>query len=112
DHTFCSTKPVLLDTAIALLSFPTRRASDLRDDGLHLEAAAAPRRRGQPAALGVRGADGQLHPRRVQGAVRDRGVRRGLRAHRDQDRKSTRLNSSHVKISYAVFCLKKEKFNC
>src|SRR5690606_4031943 len=25
----------------------------------------------------------------------------------DQDRKSTRLNSSHVKISYAVFCLKK-----
>src|SRR5690606_40788061 len=28
-----------------------------------------------------------------------------------QDRKSTRLNSSHVKISYAVFCLKKEKDN-
>src|SRR5690606_41387600 len=26
-----------------------------------------------------------------------------------QDRKSTRLNSSHVKISYAVFCLKKQK---
>src|SRR5690606_39288126 len=26
---------------------------------------------------------------------------------RSQDRKSTRLNSSHVKISYAVFCLKK-----
>src|SRR5690606_40302884 len=25
-----------------------------------------------------------------------------------QDRKSTRLNSSHVKISYAVFCLKKK----
>src|SRR5436309_8103501 len=31
-------------------------------------------------------------------AARDRG-----------DRKSTRLNSSHVKISYAVFCLKKKK---
>src|SRR5690606_39666261 len=30
----------------------------------------------------------------------------GYRAHRD--RKSTRLNSSHVKISYAVFCLKKK----
>src|SRR5207302_3662830 len=36
-------------------------------------------------------------------------------AHRPQrpaarrDRKSTRLNSSHVKISYAVFCLKKKK---
>src|SRR5690606_41697943 len=28
---------------------------------------------------------------------------------RPQDRKSTRLNSSHVKISYAVFCLKKKK---
>src|SRR5690606_41463151 len=28
---------------------------------------------------------------------------------RDRDRKSTRLNSSHVKISYAVFCLKKKK---
>src|SRR5690606_40521074 len=29
--------------------------------------------------------------------------------HAEQDRKSTRLNSSHVKISYAVFCLKKKK---
>src|SRR5690606_40195303 len=29
--------------------------------------------------------------------------------HPRQDRKSTRLNSSHVKISYAVFCLKKKK---
>src|SRR5436309_6411437 len=28
------------------------------------------------------------------------------------DRKSTRLNSSHVKISYAVFCLKKKKRAC
>src|SRR5690554_7489302 len=28
---------------------------------------------------------------------------------KDQDRKSTRLNSSHVRISYAVFCLKKKK---
>src|SRR5690606_40478270 len=27
----------------------------------------------------------------------------------EKDRKSTRLNSSHVKISYAVFCLKKKK---
>src|SRR5690606_41676405 len=30
-------------------------------------------------------------------------------AHHIIDRKSTRLNSSHVKISYAVFCLKKKK---
>src|ERR1022692_2090638 len=28
------------------------------------------------------------------------------------DRKSTRLNSSHLVISYAVFCLKKKKKNC
>src|SRR5256885_6979918 len=28
---------------------------------------------------------------------------------RDRDRKSTRLNSSHLVISYAVFCLKKKK---
>src|SRR5690348_17371338 len=31
------------------------------------------------------------------------------RAFPDQDRKSTRLNSSHPSISYAVFCLKKKK---
>src|SRR3712207_8212072 len=29
----------------------------------------------------------------------------------DEDRKSTRLNSSHANISYAVFCLKKKKTN-
>src|SRR6266576_4506707 len=34
----------------------------------------------------------------------------GRRGHvRRRDRKSTRLNSSHVEISYAVFCLKKKK---
>src|SRR5437870_8839653 len=36
-----------------------------------------------------------------------RSVRKPPRKHRD--RKSTRLNSSHVAISYAVFCLKKKK---
>src|SRR5688572_32285039 len=30
----------------------------------------------------------------------------------DADRKSTRLNSSHSQISYAVFCLKKKKLTC
>src|SRR5690606_28258089 len=35
----------------------------------------------------------------------------GLRGGDLRDRKSTRLNSSHVKISYAVFCLKKKKTN-
>src|SRR5437867_7208842 len=42
------------------------------------------------------------------------GPFRGLRAkitHVDKDRKSTRLNSSHRTISYAVFCLKKKKKN-
>src|SRR5690606_42101308 len=33
----------------------------------------------------------------------------GRRCAGPRDRKSTRLNSSHVKISYAVFCLKKKK---
>src|SRR2546428_7771513 len=39
-----------------------------------------------------------------------RGSTRGLRGARDprRDRKSTRLNSSHDQISYAVFCLKKK----
>src|SRR2546429_5855955 len=47
----------------------------------------------------------------------DRGVSRsaaGPRAHRAHpasDRKSTRLNSSHGYISYAVFCLKKKKID-
>src|SRR3989442_11946113 len=35
--------------------------------------------------------------------------RKGVRARQLEDRKSTRLNSSHVRISYAVFCLKKKK---
>src|SRR5690349_22996700 len=34
---------------------------------------------------------------------------RQIRRHLQRDRKSTRLNSSHVEISYAVFCLKKKK---
>src|SRR5207245_7422603 len=37
------------------------------------------------------------------------GERRETRAALEQDRKSTRLNSSHGSISYAVFCLKKKK---
>src|SRR2546428_421133 len=40
----------------------------------------------------------------------DSGLVRFARAEaRGQDRKSTRLNSSHDQISYAVFCLKKKK---
>src|SRR3712207_8911483 len=37
------------------------------------------------------------------------GLRRRRRGRRGADRKSTRLNSSHANISYAVFCLKKKK---
>src|SRR5690349_15575577 len=52
--------------------------------------------------------DEELVHTRVPG---DLGVER--RRHQvtlsDRDRKSTRLNSSHVEISYAVFCLKKKK---
>src|SRR3712207_7551674 len=36
------------------------------------------------------------------------GLLRELQPPRDVDRKSTRLNSSHANISYAVFCLKKK----
>src|SRR3712207_7476379 len=44
--------------------------------------------------------------RRLAGAGR-----RGLCLRAQQDRKSTRLNSSHANISYAVFCLKKKNKN-
>src|SRR5690349_1308483 len=39
----------------------------------------------------------------------DKAARRKLVVGGLEDRKSTRLNSSHVEISYAVFCLKKKK---
>src|SRR2546427_9286206 len=45
---------------------------------------------------------------RTRSEVRDR---QAVRRHDDPDRKSTRLNSSHSQISYAVFCLKKKKKN-
>src|SRR3712207_8670299 len=62
----------------------------------------------------------------AEGGQRDRLADEGPRRHRDaaaqgpdpdprpplgqdSDRKSTRLNSSHANISYAVFCLKKKK---
>src|SRR2546430_11886998 len=41
--------------------------------------------------------------------VGDRATAPPRRAPRRRDRKSTRLNSSHSQISYAVFCLKKKK---
>src|SRR5690606_41607104 len=82
-----------------LHSFPTRRSSDLH----------VPRildRVGEVESLEVVvGADAAqriFHPRPALGL---------LQQCPGPDRKSTRLNSSHVKISYAVFCLKKKKKN-
>src|SRR5690348_17575906 len=49
---------------------------------------------------------GALPPRPRRG--RRSGRRDGRRQRRRRDRKSTRLNSSHPSISYAVFCLKKK----
>src|SRR6266496_2706513 len=48
-------------------------------------------------------------PARVTGTVHS--PRRTSACTETGDRKSTRLNSSHVEISYAVFCLKKKKEN-
>src|SRR5436309_4967703 len=51
-----------------------------------------------------------LRDRHLQGGGRgEGGDRRDAGRPHHRDRKSTRLNSSHVKISYAVFCLKKKK---
>src|SRR3712207_7713942 len=73
------------------------------------------------------GQAGRLEPNRAAGSARgrrrscrsrdrpppDRPQRSGAaspdRTGRGRDRKSTRLNSSHANISYAVFCLKKKK---
>src|SRR3989442_6296163 len=47
-------------------------------------------------------------PPAVQDAQARHSVQGGFHAACPRDRKSTRLNSSHVRISYAVFCLKKK----
>src|SRR5688500_20001707 len=70
-----------------LHSFPTRRSSDL-----------PPARRRPPRR--------RPHQRPRAEDVADGADRRRPA---DLDRKSTRLNSSHLVISYAVFCLKKKK---
>src|SRR5256884_4569144 len=62
--------------------------------------------------------DVQSAPQRLAAALRRERPERGPATDRRQaidlilgDRKSTRLNSSHGYISYAVFCLKKKKYN-
>src|SRR3712207_7499215 len=49
------------------------------------------------------------HPSQGQGRRQPRSDDARHEGHVRRDRKSTRLNSSHANISYAVFCLKKKK---
>src|SRR5206468_11239985 len=98
------------DPPPALHPFPTRRSSDLR-------ARVALRRRGRHVARDVGLLAVILHGLLLQPRVERDHHRPVGRGHRDLvgaherrgDRKSTRLNSSHDQISYAVFCLKKKK---
>src|SRR3989449_4913021 len=65
-----------------------------------------------PARESARGHDGTLLGSEARALVASARVRRnrlGSRLAAGADRKSTRLNSSHGYISYAVFCLKKKK---
>src|SRR2546426_2665521 len=72
-------------------------------------------RRRARARQGDRRAARRSGAARPHGTGRARAGRAGVRApaegREDGDRKSTRLNSSHLVISYAVFCLKKKKTN-
>src|SRR5207244_13240701 len=82
-----------------LHSFPTRRSSDLVAPlgGRPAERAVSARARASSRAeLAARTREAASWPARMVRAI---------------DRKSTRLNSSHQIISYAVFCLKKKKHN-
>src|SRR5207249_9738302 len=75
------------------------------DEDAHRRGGGSPRQRGGPACQGTCECRRERH--RVSGRDRQDHEPRGDR----RDRKSTRLNSSHVSISYAVFCLKKKKNN-
>src|SRR5205085_9989346 len=90
-----------------LHSFPTRRSSDLADQSHRRKAAA------RPAAAGRRAAEGAIPQRAARQALVQAGghgfTLGALSRNVVIDRKSTRLNSSHSQISYAVFCLKKKK---
>src|SRR2546429_5139876 len=50
--------------------------------------------------------------RKADRDYRESAPRQPVAAHMGADRKSTRLNSSHGYISYAVFCLKKKRIQC
>src|SRR3712207_7805780 len=59
----------------------------------------------QPSAESGTGVEEEPTPPENRGSEKGRG----LVPEEGKDRKSTRLNSSHANISYAVFCLKKKK---
>src|SRR5438034_11081515 len=87
-----------------LNSFPTRRSSDLE---LNDEPSDYPE---EARAIVEAVVDERVKSIRAvgcPGAAHDHGHRAATRRERDEDRKSTRLNSSHTVISYAVSCLKK-----
>src|SRR5207244_11420525 len=64
----------------------------------------------QMVVLGILQRGGELRAETVDGFEPSRPrAAAGRKACAEQDRKSTRLNSSHQIISYAVFCLKKKK---
>src|SRR5205807_6361485 len=91
----------------ALPSFPTRRSSDLvdtrLDGGVEVDLLAA--RQPVHAAQSLVGESLELAAHAGnEASVGTQGFLEEAR-----DRKSTRLNSSHLVISYAVFCLKKKK---
>src|SRR5439155_26683393 len=91
-----------------LHSFPTRRSSDL-DVGKPPTFRVAPDRIrfDQHAEVGTKMAEEICRRFRLSNEETEQVC--GLVANHMRDRKSTRLNSSHVAISYAVFCLKKKK---
>src|SRR3712207_5899102 len=89
------------------LQGPGEAARPEAEDALH-GAGALQHLRQQRALLLADPARARLH-RRTGLPGGERGQADLRRGRLDEDRKSTRLNSSHANISYAVFCLKKKK---
>src|SRR5690242_9601786 len=90
-----------------LHSFPTRRSSDLGADHVgHGQPRRPGGQRRLPPAPRHRHGLPELRALPAPVGVLQHRLRAGEREGRD--RKSTRLNSSHMSISYAVFCLKKK----
>src|SRR5207253_5925230 len=87
--------------------FPTRRSSDL--DRSCAALAATCQIGAAPNEVGVERADGGPADRHQPLLAALAAQQHRPRLHDHVDRKSTRLNSSHVASSYAVFCLKKKQ---